>query len=456
MQQRNARGGERVPDIRIPAPVRELLNTIESAGRHAWCVGGCVRDALTGRTPEDWDVAAAALPEETLALFADRAVPTGLRHGTVTVKTELGGVEVTTLRRDGAYRDHRRPESVSFTDSLEEDLRRRDFTVNAMAADRTGRVLDPLNGRADLAAGVLRCVGDPDRRFSEDALRILRGLRFAAQLGFSIEPATAAALRRNRELLGDIAPERIWAELKKLLVGDRAAEVLRAYPEVAGVFWPELLPMAGFDQRNRHHCYDVWEHTLRVLAAVPPEIELRLAALFHDIGKPNCFTLDAAGCGHFRGHPAESARMADDMLRRLRAETALRETAVTLVAWHDRNIPRTRPAIARALRELGERDLRRLMALKRADNLAQAPACRAVQGEIGKAEAILDQLLSENACVSLKQLAVKGDDLMEIGLSGPAVGAALEGLLSAVMDGGLPNERERLLSAARRMAELAD
>ena len=236
--------------VRIPAPVGELLNTLEAAGHRAWCVGGCVRDSLLGRSPGDWDVTTAALPEETMALFADRAVPTGLRHGTVTVKTALGGVEITTLRRDGAYRDHRRPESVTFTDSLEADLRRRDFTVNALAADRTGRVLDPLNGRADLAAGVLRCVGDPDRRFSEDALRILRGLRFAAQLGFSVEPDTAAALRRNRELLGDIAPERIWTELKKLLTGDRAAEVLRAYPEVAGVFWPELLPMVGFDQRT--------------------------------------------------------------------------------------------------------------------------------------------------------------------------------------------------------------
>ena len=438
--------------VDIPGPVREILETLEAAGHRAWCVGGCVRDALLGRTPEDWDVTTAARPEETMALFRDRAVPTGLRHGTVTVRTAAGGVEVTTLRRDGAYRDHRRPESVTFTDSLEEDLRRRDFTVNALAVDLRGTLQDPLGGRADLAAGVLRCVGDPDRRFDEDALRILRGLRFTAQLGLAVDPDTAAAIHRNRALLGDIAPERIWTELKKLAAGDQAAEVLRAYPDVIGVFWPEVLPMVGFDQRNRHHCYDVWEHTLHALAAVRPETELRLTLLLHDIGKPNCFTADEKGQGHFYGHPAESARLAEDMLRRLRAETALRETVVTLVAWHDRNIPRTRPAIAHALRDLGERDLRRLMALKRADNLAQAPAFRAMQGEIDRAEAILDELLSEGTCVSLKQLAVNGGDLTALGLSGPAVGETLEALLTAVMDGALPNDREALLTAAREIA----
>lgn len=388
-----------------------------------------------------------------MALFGDRAVPTGLRHGTVTVRTAAGGVEVTTLRRDGAYRDHRRPESVTFTDSLEEDLRRRDFTVNALAVDLRGTLQDPLGGRADLAAGVLRCVGDPDRRFDEDALRILRGARFAAQLGFAIHPDTAAAIHRNRALLGDIAPERIWTELKKLVTGAHAAEVLRAYPDVIGVFWPEVLPMVGFDQRNRHHCHDVWEHTLHALAAVPPEVELRLAMLLHDIGKPNCFTVDEKGQGHFYGHPAESARLAGEMLSRLRADSATRETVIRLVAWHDKNIPRTRPGVAHALAALGEQDLRRLLAVKRADNLAQAPDYRFMQGEIDKAEAILDQLLAEGACVSLRQLAVNGRDLLALGLSGPAVGRILRTLLDAVLDETLPNQRAALLAAARNYKE---
>ena len=293
--------------VKIPEHAAQVLSALEGAGFGAWCVGGCVRDSLLGRTPQDWDVTTAAVPERVLAIFGDRAVPTGLAHGTVTVRTAGGVVEVTTLRRDGTYRDHRRPQSVTFTDSLEEDLCRRDFTVNAMALDLRGELADPLGGRADLDAGLLRCVGEPDRRFREDALRILRGVRFAAALGFAVEQETDRSLRANRALLALIAPERIWAELKGLLTAPGAAEALRAYPEVIGVFWPEVLDMVGFPQRNRHHCYDVWEHTLHALAQVPPELELRLTMLLHDIGKPGCCTIDASGCGHFKGHPARSA-----------------------------------------------------------------------------------------------------------------------------------------------------
>ena len=435
--------------VKIPEHAAQVLSALEGAGFAAWCVGGCVRDSFLGRSPQDWDVTTAARPEQVLAIFGDRAVPTGLPHGTVTVKTACGAVEVTTLRRDGTYRDHRRPQSVTFTDSLEEDLRRRDFTVNAMALDLRGNLADPLGGRADLAAGVLRCVGEPDRRFREDALRILRGVRFAAALGFTLEPETDRSLRANRTLLARIAPERIWAELKGLLTAPDAAEALRAYPEVVGVFWPEVLDMVGFPQRNRHHCFDVWEHTLHALAEVPPEPELRLTMLLHDIGKPGCCTIDEAGCGHFKGHPARSAVLAEEMLRRLRADNHIRETVVLLVAWHDRNIPRTRPGVASALRQLGERDLRWLLCVKRADNLAQAPVYRAMQDEISKAETILDQLLEEGACVSLEQLAVRGGDLLELGFSGPAVGETLEALLDAVIEERLPNDRAALLEYAR-------
>ncbi len=444
------RKGEKSP-LDIPKNARAVLETLETAGHEAWCVGGCVRDALLGRVPGDWDVTTSALPEETMAVFGPLAEPTGLKHGTVTVKTLDSPIEVTTFRVDGTYHDHRRPDSVTFTASLEEDLARRDFTINAMAVDLRGELRDPFEGRADLERRVLRCVGEPDRRFQEDALRILRGLRFAAALGLEIEPETAAAIHRNRELLGAIAAERVQTEFFKVLAGPCAVEVLRSYPDVFGIFWPELLPMVGFDQRNRHHCYDVWEHTLHALAAMPEgDLVTRCAVLLHDVGKPACFTVDEAGVGHFYGHPAISRDFADQMLRRLKCPTDFREAVARLVEWHDRNIPRTEKAIRRALRALGEEDLRRLILVKRADNLGQAPAYWERQKDLDLAEEILDRLLAEDACFSLKQLAVRGGDLLALGLSGPAVGAALEALLGRVMDGELPNEREALLAEVRR------
>jgi len=435
--------------MEIPENVRSVLESLESAGYEAWCVGGCVRDTLLGRTPGDWDVTTSALPEETLALFGGRGAPTGLKHGTVTVKTPEGAVEVTTYRLDGAYRDHRRPEAVTFTASLEEDLARRDFTVNAMALNLRLELRDCFGGREDLRRRVLRCVGEPDRRFQEDALRLLRGLRFAAALELEIEPETAAAIHRNRESLEDIAAERIQVEFFKLLTEKGAVKILREYPDVFGVFWPELLAMVGFDQRNRHHCYDVWEHTLHALDAVPGDLVLRCTTLLHDVGKPSCFTVDGAGVGHFYGHPAKGGELADGMLRRLKCAAALRETVVRLVEWHDKNIPRTEKSIGRALRVLGEEDLRRLILVKRADNLGQAPAFWDRQKELDLAEEILDKLLAEDACFSLKHLAVRGGDLLALGLTGPAVGEALETLLGMVVDGELPNRRDALLEYVR-------
>lgn len=435
----------------IPAYVDEILWTLERGGYAAWCVGGCVRDRFLGREPQDWDVTTSARPEQTMALFGARALPTGLRHGTVTVCCGAERVEVTTFRRDGAYRDHRRPETVTFTDSLTEDLRRRDFTVNAMAMDRQGAVRDPFGGREDLANGVLRCVGAAEERLREDALRILRGLRFSACLGLVPEAETAAAMHRCAPLLRDIAPERIWEELRRLLCGAWAAEALRQFSDVLAVFWPETAAMVGFDQHSRHHCYDVWEHTLHALAAVPGETVLRCTVLLHDVGKPACFTLDPAGNGHFPGHPEQGAVLADDMLRRLRVDNRTRETVVRLVRWHDRNIPRTSAGIGRALSELGEEDLRLLLEIKRADNLAQAR--QDLLGEIRLAGEILDRLLAEGACVRVDQLAVRGGDLVELGLKGAAVGRMLRMLLDAVLDGTVPNTREALMQYTRNTME---
>ena len=320
-----------------------------------------------------------------------------------------------------------------------------------MAFSLRGELRDPFGGREDLEERRIRCVGEPARRFGEDALRILRGLRFAAVLDFTIEPETAAALSAARGDLAVIAPERILTEVRKLLLSPRPSAVLRAFPEVFGVFWPELAPMVGFGQRNPHHCYDLWEHTLHALDAVPPEESLRFAALLHDVGKPDCFSLDEDGVGHFYGHAARSAALADAMLVRLRAGNALREEVTELIRRHDTPLPGCPEAtLRRLLRRLGEERLRRLIALQRADNLAQAPAYRAERGA-GLDEVLrrLDAILREDACFSLRQLAVNGRDLLALGFRGPAIGTALDFLLNEVVEGRLPNERQALLQAVR-------
>ena len=435
--------------ISVPAAVRELLRRLEAAGFEAWCVGGAVRDALLGRTAGDWDVTTSAPPEAVLSLFAPRALPTGLQHGTVTVKTEAAGVEVTTFRRDGAYLDSRHPDHVEFTGSLREDLARRDFTVNAMAVNLRGELADPFGGRADLEAGVLRAVGSPDERFREDALRILRGLRFAARLGFVLEPDTGRAVRRSAPLLARIAPERIRTELTGTLCGAHVLPVLLDYPDVLGVPVPEILPCVGFDQRSRYHCWDVWEHTARSVAAAPPGPLLRWTMLLHDLGKPDCFTVDGAGQGHFYGHWRRSAALASDILDRLRFDNQSRRTILTLVERHDCELPPGEKSVRRNLNRYGEETLRLLLEVKRADNLAQAEAYRDRQSLIRRWEEQLDAALLEGACFSLRQLAVRGGDLTALGLEGPAVGRALQALLDQVMDGKLPNEREILLEFAK-------
>ena len=437
----------------LPQPVKYVLERLGRAGFAAYAVGGCVRDTLLGRTPCDWDVTTAARPEQVLALFEGYAVPTGLQHGTVTVRAEGMSLEVTTFRADGAYTDHRRPDTVTFSDALEDDLCRRDLTVNAMAMDVDGRVTDLYGGREDLAAGILRCVGGPERRFEEDALRILRTLRFAAVLGFAIEPATAAALREKAPLLSYIAPERVLSEMDRLLCGAFVLPVLLDYPDVLGVFLPEILPCVGFDQHNRHHIYDVWGHTAHAVAAAPAERVLRWAMLLHDVGKPACFTMDEGGVGHFYGHPAISAELAETVCRRLRMDNRTAEQVVTLVRWHDRDIPRTEKAIARAVSQLGEETFRQLLEVKRADNAAQSPDDRPRLVDIQRAEDILDALLARRQCFSLRELAVDGRDMMALGLRGRDIGAALQFLLDAVLDGAA-NDREALLALAKeRLAE---
>ena len=430
----------------IPPFVRYVLTTLEAAGFEAYCVGGCVRDLLLRRTPGDWDMTTSARPEQTMALFGNCALPTGLKHGTVTVCSGMNRVETTTFRTDGAYADHRHPEQVTFTDSLQEDLSRRDFTVNAMAMELAGRLHDPFHGREDLKNGVLRCVGEPEKRFSEDALRILRCLRFA------VERETATAMENCRELLREIAPERVREELTKLLCGPSAAAVLRHFPQIVGTVLPEILPMVGFDQRNPHHCYDVWEHTLHALDAIAGEPVLRWTMLFHDMGKPECFALDRHGVGHFMGHGVVSRRIADGVMDRLRFDNETKARIGELVEWHDHRVE-TEKGVRRMLNQFGEADFRNLLAIQRADNMGQAEKYRYRQKDIGRIEEMLDHEIEKGSCFSLKRLAANGNDLLTMGLSGPEIGRVLQLLLNKVIDGVLPNDRDVLLKAAASLRQ---
>ena len=428
----------------IPENIRIILKRLEDAGYEAWCVGGAVRDMLLGREPGDWDVTTNALPETVLELFAPHAVPTGLQHGTVTVGGGRG-VEITTYRRDGEYLDNRRPESVEFTTSLEEDLARRDYTVNAIALNLRGELCDPWGGQADLAAGVIRAVRDPEERFQEDALRIMRGLRFASRLGFTIEEATSEAIHHCAPLLKNIAVERLYVEMTGFLCGEYAADILLRYPDVLGVFLPEILPCVGFGQHNRHHCYDVWEHTARAVAATAPDPVLRWTMLLHDLGKPDTFTMDEQGTGHFYGHYRESLRKAQTVMERLRFDHRSKKLIETLVERHDCELPLSERSVRRNLSRYGEEVLRLLIQVKRADNLAQAPELCGRQELLSQWEAMLNMEILSGSCFSLKQLAVNGNDLTALGIRGKAVGEYLNRLLDLVIEEKLPNDREILL-----------
>ena len=431
--------------IAIPAPAQQVLEQLHSSGFAAFVVGGCVRDSLLGRLPGDWDITTAARPEQVHEALAGLTVlDTGLKHGTVTALVDGQRLEITTFRTEGTYSDHRRPDHVTFADTIEEDLSRRDFTVNAMAFSPKTGLIDPFGGQRDLKNGVLRAVGQPEKRFDEDALRILRGLRFAARLAFSIEEETARAMFAQKHLLTALAAERVQAELLPLLCAPGAVTVLRQFREIFAVILPEIIPMFDFDQQNKHHLYDVWEHTLHTLEHIEPRPHLRLVMLLHDCGKPARFTIDFRGDGHFYGHAYESARRAEVALTRLRCDKETVARVARLIAFHDHDILNSEKSLLRWLRKIGEADLRDLLAIKIADNLGQHP--RYLRVDRFKATlASLDALLQKQPCFDRSGLAVTGRDLLERGLKGPEIGVALDKLVEAVIEGRLPNEKEALL-----------
>lgn len=438
----------------MPKNVDIAINLLQSAGFEAYAVGGCVRDSLLGKTPNDWDITTSAKPENMKSVFADfHCIDTGIKHGTVTVVIDGEPLEITTFRLDGEYEDNRHPKSVTFTSNLGADLGRRDFTVNAMAYSKMTGTVDLFGGQNDLKNGIIRCVGDPDRRFNEDALRILRALRFASALDFEIEEKTAQSLLKNRALLGNISEERIAKELLKLVCGKGAKRILTDFAPVLFEILPELQPMYKNSHDNPHHCYDIYEHTLIAVESIDPEPTLRFAMLLHDCGKPAVKKFDENGVAHFYGHQRISAEISAQILARLKVSNKFRDEILFLVSNHDRwELYENTEKMPRYLSKFGLDGVLNLLKVMRADVLAQSPEYRYRLDQIADAEEIAKNLAAQKPCLSLSELQINGRTLMDIGIpQGRKLGAVLAQLLDEAIDGVTKNTQEALTTRAREI-----
>ena len=437
--------------MKLPESVQFCLDELENRGFAAYLVGGCVRDHFLGLQPHDFDICTDALPEQIEGVFENfPLVLAGKKHGTVGVVTASGVVEITTFRTEGPYRDSRHPDWVKFVGDVRDDLARRDFTVNAMAWSPTRGLADPFGGREDLKKGILRAVGKPEDRFSEDALRILRGVRFSVRFSLTPEEETRVAMENLSPLMENLARERVFDELCKLLPLVSAEDLLR-WRTVLGAVIPELVPTFDFDQRSPHHAYDLYTHIAHVTAGVPADLPLRWAALLHDVGKIPTFTVDENGRGHFYGHAGVSAEMANHILRRLKAPNKLREQVVTLIDKHMTRLEPQRKPLRRVLGRLGEEIVLGLLVLQEADMGSKGTGKAEEMEQFPRIREEIRLILEENACLRLKDLAVNGRDLMQLGYEGKAIGEALNELLAQVLDEKLPNEKDALLAFLRQV-----
>ncbi len=434
----------------LPPSVLSCIQALEAAGFTAYAVGGCVRDAVLGLTPHDYDLCTNARPQQMCQIFSHRTlIRSGEKHGTIGVVVDGDVIEITTFRTEGAYSDSRHPDWVAFVDALTEDLARRDFTMNAMAYSPREGITDPWGGRDDLKKGILRCVGDPQARFREDALRILRCARFAARFHLTVEPATQTAMEELAPLMDNLARERVFSELCQLVQTASAEDILRFAPVLAQAI-PELKACIGFQQHTPHHAYDVFTHTAYVTGAVAPKLSLRWAALLHDVGKPACFTLDEKNQGHFYGHADVSAQMADNILLGLKAPTALRQEVVALIRRHMTLLEPEKKTLRRWLNRLGEPALLELLALQQADMGSKGTGIPREMEQFPRLRQLLLEIQEENTCLHMKDLAVNGTDLMALGIApGPKLGQKLNWLLEQVLDEKLPNEKSALLQALK-------
>lgn len=434
-------------DINIPGDVQMILGRLQEHGHKAYVVGGCVRDSLAGFSPHDWDICTGATPDQVKKAFPKtHLVDTGLKHGTVTVVVHHTPYEITTFRVESEYSDHRHPDSVSFTDSLTQDLSRRDFTINAMAYNKEEGLIDPFHGRRDLCEGIIRCVGNPDARFEEDPLRILRAVRFESVFGLYPDIRTSLAIFNHRSLLKNISAERVRSELCKILMGRHVLGALMNFVPIICEVVPEMGPCVLFDQRNKWHQYDVYEHIARAVNAYRGgDLTVRLALFFHDIGKPSCFFENETG-GHFYGHPEISAKITNEIMIRLKFDNKTRRDVVELVREHDRTFSPTAKAARKLLSQLGETQARRLLEIRRADVIGQrSDASRDRLDELKNFTMMLNDVLNHHDCFSLKDLAVNGNDLKKLGFTGKEIGYELNYLLDLVISGIVSNTKEELL-----------
>ncbi len=453
--------GDTMESILIPLPqdVKTILEELEAAGYSAYVVGGCVRDAVMGKTPHDFDICTSALPEQMKAVFKHRSViETGLKHGTLTVAGNDDHYEITTYRIDGEYEDCRHPSEVKFTDRIEDDLARRDFTVNAMAYHEKRGIFDPFGGMQDIEHKIIRAVGDPNQRFTEDALRILRGVRFASVCAFQVEENTKKAMFRHQNLLKNVSEERKREEFCKLLV-PATVEILREYRDIFTEFIPEIKPTFDFDQQNYHHQYDIYEHIIHAVAAAPKDLTVRLALLFHDIGKPSVFSIDEDGVGHFYGHAEISEKMAKNILKRLKFDNFTIKIISELVKAHDFRPADSEKYARKLLSRYGEEQVMRLITLSKCDLLAQAPYKNRKNNQkmLDILQKNIEKAIFDKNCFQIKDLAVNGDDIMASGVKkGKKVGEILQKLLEIVLETPEKNEKAILLMLVREMLEKGD
>ncbi len=434
-------------EISLPQEVVTILDILQGAGHEAYCVGGAVRDSVMGIIPGDWDITTSALPSDSVELFKDfKTIDTGLKHGTLTVIINHKPFEVTTYRIDGEYHDNRHPENIEFTRNLREDLARRDFTINALAYNPQSDIVDLYGGQDDIYNSIVKTVGDPDKRFGEDGLRIMRALRFAAVLGFSIEPQTSAAIHRNKDLLKNISVERISVELSKLICGKNAFNILMEYPDVFSVFIPEIAPAVNFEQHGEKHAYTVWEHICHTVDTIPDDKILRLTMLLHDLGKVPTHKLNDKGDSTFKNHAPLGGEMAKEILTRLKFDKKTINRVSFLVANHDFEPPETKFELKRHLKTKTPEDIKTLLVIKKSDRGALSEKYRDISAGTAQTLEWLKEIEDNNECCTLKDLAVTGNDLMKLGISGEAIGKTLDMLLDSVIEGKIQNTQDHLLT----------